>query len=61
MPYRQDVNKLYNQGNGYYKDADGSIYNSQGYRISEAQKTIKARMQAPAPGGQRGGARRRRR
>ena len=53
MPYRQDVNKLYNQGNGYYKDADGSIYNSQGYRISESQKSINARMQAQAQADQR--------
>ena len=46
MAYKQDINKLYNQGNGTYKDSEGSIYNAQGYRISESERSIKARQQA---------------
>ena len=48
MPYREDPSRLYSQGNGTYKDADGNIYNAQGYRIAESQKTIHTRQQAQA-------------
>ena len=48
MPYRRDPDSLYDLNNGYKKDELGSIYNSEGFRLSESPQAVQLREQAEA-------------